>query len=338
MTAMVPPGCGTDRRRLDALLAEVRASFADTPDLRTRQVLDALVRHAHAFMREIAPSLKEWSAAVEFLTRVGQTCSDTRQEFVLLSDVLGLSMLAETINGADLESATDSTVLGPFHMTASPVRRLGESTDLTGVGQPCVITGSVKSPAGSPAAGATIDVWQCDGDGFYDVQKPATETPPGNGRGLFTADEHGGFHFRTVVPSHYPIPTDGPVGDLLAAARRHPYRPAHIHFIVGAPGFRELTTHIFVANSPYLESDAVFAVKDSLVVPFETSQDRDLAEAHGLGLPFTHAHIDLVLAPETAEHDPTASWGAVNTPAVDRDPREARRRGTAVIPATFRRA
>jgi hydroxyquinol 1,2-dioxygenase len=287
-----------DASDAESLLAQVQASFAETPDPRSRSILDALVRHTHAFVREVAPTLEEWQAGVEFLTRVGQTCSDTRQEFVLLSDVLGLSMLAETINDADIESVTDSTVLGPFHMTASPARQLGESTDLTGVGTPCVITGTVHAPDGTPLPGASLDVWQCDGDGFYDVQKSG-EVPAGNGRGLFSANENGDFNFRTVVPSHYPIPTDGPVGDMLAVARRHPYRPAHVHFIAGAAGFRDLTTHVFVADSPYLDSDAVFAVKDSLVMTFETSNDPDLAAAHGLDTPFTHAHVDLVLAPLT---------------------------------------
>jgi hydroxyquinol 1,2-dioxygenase len=286
----------TDTAAPDALLAQVRASFAETPDQRARVIFDALARHAHAFLREVAPTLEEWAAGVEFLTRVGQTCSDTRQEFVLLSDVLGLSMLVETINDADIDSVTDSTVLGPFHMTASPARQLGESTDLTGVGEPCVITGSVRAPDGTPLAGAILDVWQCDGVGFYDVQKP-DDVPAGNGRGLFRTDEQGRFNFRAVVPSHYPIPTDGPVGDLLAAARRHPYRPAHVHFIASAPGFRDLTTHVFVADSPYLDSDAVFAVKDSLVIRFETSHDRDLAAAHRLEVPFILAHVELVLAP-----------------------------------------
>lgn len=296
MTTTTARDHDTDAAQLDALLAQVRASFAETPDQRARVILDALVRHTHALLREIAPTLEEWQAGVEFLTRVGQTCTETRQEFVLLSDVLGLSMLAETINDTDIESVTDSTVLGPFHMTASPARQLGESTDLTGVGEPCVITGSVRAPDGTPLAGSGIDVWQCDGEGFYDVQRP-DEVPAGNGRGLFRADEQGSFHFRAVVPSHYPIPTDGPVGDLLAVARRHPYRPAHIHFIASQPGFRDLTTHVFVADSPYLDSDAVFAVKDSLVMRFETSHDRDLAAAHGLDVPFTHAHVNLVLAP-----------------------------------------
>lgn len=292
--------------KFDALLAEVRVSFENTPDVRTRAILDALVRHAHAFMREVSPSLEEWEAGVAFLTRVGQACSNTRQEFVLLSDVLGLSMLAESLNDADIESVTDSTVLGPFHMTASPNRQLGESIDMTGSGEPCVVTGTVRGPRGAPIPGAAVDVWQCDGDGFYDVQKPG-EVPAGNGRGLFTTDDQGRFNFRTVVPSHYPIPTDGPVGDLLAAAQRHPYRPAHIHFIAGAPGYRELTTHIFVAESPYLDSDAVFAVKPSLIASFDTSDDAALAALHRVAPPFVHAHVDLVLAPTD-----TAPSGANN--------------------------
>jgi len=288
---------------VDELLDQVRSSFDDTSDPRVRDVLDALVRHSHAFMREIEPTLEEWQQGIEFLTRVGQACSSTRQEFVLLSDVLGLSMLAETINDADIETVTDSTVLGPFHMTGSPARRLGESIDMTGAGTPCVVTGSVFDPDGTTLVGATVDVWQCDGDGFYDVQKP-DEIPAGNGRGLFTTDTEGRFYFRTVVPSHYPIPTDGPVGDLLRASSRHPFRPAHIHFIASADQHRDLTTHIFIAGSPYLDSDAVFAVKESLVTSLEQSDDVGLGARHGLQVPFGHATIDLVLAPSDDLPDP----------------------------------
>lgn len=296
------PTSGSEQH--ERLLDEVLASFEGTRDPRTRQVLQALVRHAHAFIREVRPTLDEWSQAVDFLTRTGQTCTESRQEYVLLSDVLGLSMLTEIINDTGIEAATDSTVLGPFHMTESPVREFGADIDLLGTGTPCLITGSVTAPDGRPLAGASVDVWQCDEDGLYDVQAP-DRIPAGNGRGLFRTDQRGAFAFRTVVPSHYPIPTDGPVGDLLKAAGRHPYRPAHIHFIADAPGFRRLTTHIFVAGSPYLEADAVFAVKESLVTDLAECTDAERAARHGLAVPFRHGRIDLVLAPEpdhTHEH------------------------------------
>jgi hydroxyquinol 1,2-dioxygenase len=272
--------------------AAVVQSFADTPDARLRELLERLVPHLHAFARETRLTLPEWQAAIEFLTAVGQKCDDTRQEFILLSDVLGVSMLTETINGQT--EGTESTVLGPFHMTESPPRANGDSIDLVGGKAPCLVTGRVLDTDGTPLGGATVDVWQASEDGFYDVQQPDVQ-PPGNGRGLFRTEADGSFRFRTVVPTYYPIPTDGPVGQLLLATRRHPYRPAHIHFIATAPGHATLTTHIFVAGDPYLDSDAVFAVKRSLVVDFAEVTDPAEGEQHGVPVPFRHATIDLVL-------------------------------------------
>lgn len=278
------------------LTDEVIAAFDSTPDPRLRAILSSLVRNVHDFVRDVEPSIAEWSAAIEFLTAVGQKCSDVRQEFVLLSDVLGVSMLIETINHSDAPGATDSTVLGPFHMTESPLRDLGETTDMIGAPNPVLVTGSVRSTCGQPLSAASIDVWQCDPDGFYDVQRPDLQ-PAGNGRGLFHADANGQFWFRTVMPSHYPIPTDGPVGTLLNAANRHPFRPAHIHFIVAAPGHTTLTTHIFIPDSPYLDSDAVFAVKGSLIGDVEAVTDDQTRE---FGVPTGTAvlTVDLVLAPD----------------------------------------
>ena len=247
---------------------EVVASFADTPDPRLRELLGALVRHLHAFVRDAEPTIAEWEYAIDFLTRTGQKCDEERQEFILLSDVLGISMLVETLNNGKNGEATESTVLGPFHVVKSPRRELGDTIDQVGTGEPCLIEGRVLNRAGEPVPGAQLDVWQANDQGFYDVQQP-DEQPRGNGRGLFTADAEGRYWFRTIVPSHYPIPSDGPVGGLLAATSRHPYRPAHIHFIVTAPGYRQLTTHIFVAGSQYIESDAVFAVKKSLITEFK---------------------------------------------------------------------
>jgi protocatechuate 3,4-dioxygenase beta subunit len=272
--------------------AAVVDSFADTPDPRLRELLGSLVTHLHAFVRETRLTLPEWEAAIGFLTEVGQMCDEYRQEFILLSDVLGVSMLTETINGQ--QEGTESTVLGPFHVSESPRRDNGDSIDLLGGKVPCLVTGRVIDPSGQPLAGATVDVWQCTEDGFYDVQQPGVQ-PTGNGRGLFTTDADGTFGFRTVVPSHYPIPVDGPVGRLLRATNRHPYRPAHIHFIAAAPGHSTLTTHIFVADSPYLDSDAVFAVKRSLVVDFEEIFDPASATAAGVTAPFRRGHIDLAL-------------------------------------------
>jgi len=267
-------------------------SFASTPDPRLRQLLQRLVPHLHDYVREVRLTLDEWNAIVEFLTRTGQKCDDTRQEFILLSDVLGISMLVETINGQ--QSGTESTVLGPFHMSASPRRELGDSIDELGGPVACVVTGQVSDTSGAPLPGALVDIWQCTEDGFYDVQQPGRQQP-GNGRGLFRADDDGRFWFRTVVPGHYPIPTDGPVGTLLAATGRHAFRPAHVHVIASAPGHRDLTTHFFVDGSPYLDSDAVFAVKKNLVVPFPEVDDADLAGRYGVQAPFRLAEFDLVL-------------------------------------------
>jgi hydroxyquinol 1,2-dioxygenase len=278
----------------DAVTAEAVDSLRGTDDPRLRELLTALVRHLHAFTRETRLTRREWEAAIAFLTETGQTCTDTRQEFILLSDVLGLSMLVETVNGHSAPGSTESTVLGPFHMTESPVRELGADIDLVGGGEPCVVSGVVRSADGTPLPGAVLDVWQADPHGFYDVQQPDVQ-PPGNGRGLFTADGEGRFRFRTCVPSAYPIPTDGPVGALLKATERHPYRPAHIHFIVSAAGHAPVTTHIFVAGGEYLDSDAVFAVKESLVKDFTPTDDPALAAEYGVPNPFRHARFDLVL-------------------------------------------
>ena len=310
-------------------------SFAATPDPRLRELLSSLVRHLHAFVRDTEPTIAEWERAIEFLTATGQKCDDQRQEFILLSDVLGISMLVETINNRTAlpsrgglgpppqaarpaesspraipsrgglagsspraNTATESTVLGPFHMVTSPRRALGDSIDLVGTGPQCVLEGRVLSARGTPLPGAELDVWQANDQGFYDVQQPGVQ-PAGNGRGLFTAGPDGTYWFRTIVPTYYPIPTDGPVGTLLEATKRHPYRPAHIHFLVTAPGHRPLTTHIFVAGSPYIESDAVFAVKKSLITEFTPVDDPALAARYGLTGPFQVANFDIVLQPRS---------------------------------------
>jgi protocatechuate 3,4-dioxygenase beta subunit len=264
-------------------------SFAATADPRLRELLSSLVRHLHAFVRDTEPTIAEWERAIDFLTATGQKCDAERQEFILLSDVLGISMLVETINNRKTEGGTESTVLGPFHMVASPRRALGDTIDLVGTGPQCVLEGRVLSADGTPLPGAVLDVWQANDQGFYDVQQPDVQ-PPGNGRGLFTADQDGAYWFRTIVPTHYPIPTDGPVGTLLEATKRHPYRPAHVHFIVTAPGHRPLTTHIFVAGSPYIESDAVFAVKQSLITEFTPADDPNQP---------ARVQFDIVLQPES---------------------------------------
>lgn len=280
----------------DTLTEVVVASFAGARDQRLAQCLGVLVGHLHAAVRELEPTTAEWQAVVDFLTATGHKSDATRQEFVLLSDVLGISALIENINHRKAGGATEATVLGPFHMTESPRRELGESIDDVGHDEICLITGRVLSVDGRPVSGAWVDVWQANDVGFYDVQQPDVQ-PAGNGRGLFTTDSDGRFHFRTVVPAHYPIPTDGPVGTLLQTTGRHPYRPAHVHFIAEADGYLPVTTHIFVAGSPYLGSDAVFSVKRSLVRDFRLVEDPDTAANHGLRPPYRQADIELILEP-----------------------------------------
>jgi protocatechuate 3,4-dioxygenase beta subunit len=268
-------------------------------DERLRSVMTSLVSHLHAFVKDVEPTQEEWQRAIDYLTAVGHTCDDTRQEFILLSDVLGVSMLVDAINNRKPQGATDSTVLGPFHMVDSPPRDLGADISLDAVGTPCVVAGTVRSLDGTPLPGALVDVWQANGDGFYDVQQPGVQ-PEANLRGLFTADDRGGFWFRSVVPRYYPIPQDGPVAALLRATGRHPYRPAHIHFIGGAQGHSPVTTHLFVEDSPYLDSDAVFGVKRSLVRPVTVVDDPARAAAYGVPAPFRIIEFDVVLTPTEA--------------------------------------
>jgi protocatechuate 3,4-dioxygenase beta subunit len=275
----------------------VAASFEHTPDPRLREVLTSLVHHLHAFVKDVELTEQEWGVAIDFLTRTGQTCNDVRQEFILLSDVLGISMLVETINHRTGGTSTESTVLGPFHMVESPKRELGDNISLDDKGTPCLVSGSVTGPDGESLTGAVVDVWQTNEDGFYDVQQPDIQ-PRGNLRGLFTTDERGRFWFRSVVPRFYPIPDDGPVGQLLGATGRHPNRPAHLHFIAAAAGFRSVTTHVFVANSPFLDSDAVFGVKESLVRDVPEVDDPIRAAEVGLSNPFRTLTFDLTLLRE----------------------------------------
>lgn len=236
-------------------------------DPRTRQMLQGLVRHLHAFVRELRPTEVEWKAAIDFLTRTGQMCDERRQEFILLSDTLGVSMMVDTINHVRGGQTTETTVLGPFYVEGAPAIELG--ADISGdlEGQPLFVEGTVRSQNGEILRHATVDVWQSDDEGRYDLQfnDPSLFFL----RGRLRTDEQGRFWFWSIMPRSYPIPTDGPVGALLAAAGRHPFRPAHLHFMIAAPGHEALVTHIFVKGDEYLDSDVVFGVKDSLVADFE---------------------------------------------------------------------
>jgi hydroxyquinol 1,2-dioxygenase len=241
-------------------------SLAQTKDARLKTVMTSLVRHLHDFVRDVELSFEEWNRAIDFLTRTGQMCSDKRQEFILLSDTLGVSMLVDAINHRMPEGTTATTVLGPFYVSSAPEQPLGSDISRDIEGEPLLVEGSVSSPDGSPLVGATIDVWQADDDGYYDVQRPELQSSLLRAR--FRTNAEGRFFFRSIVPAFYPIPDDGPVGEMLEALGRHPNRPAHIHFMVAASGYETLITHIFNAESPYLDSDAVFGVKNSLIVAF----------------------------------------------------------------------
>lgn len=284
---------------MEDLTTEVVRRLDTTPDPRLREIMQALVRHLHAFTREVGLTDDEWLAGVKFLTATGQMCDDKRQEFILLSDTLGLSMLVDAINhdGGDHggAAATESTVLGPFYVADAPLREYGASIVLADDAPRAVVSGTVRDPAGKPIPGALLDVWQTASNGLYDVQDP--QQPPFNLRGRFHARDDGSYRFVTVRPACYPIPDDGPVGGLLRATDRHPWRAAHIHVIVSADGHRPVTTHIFDADSDYLDSDAVFGVKDSLIRPFVRSDDAGAAARLGVPNPYFTVDNDFVLTP-----------------------------------------
>lgn len=278
------------------LLAAVLGSLGGD-DPRLRALLGSLVSHLHAVVAETRPTEAEWAAAVDFLVRTGQTCTPTRNEFILLSDMLGITSAVDDVNHVGPASMTPSSVEGPFHSPA-PSRELGawiaEGPERER-GEPCVVRGRVTDCDGRPVPGAVVDIWQADDAGRYDVQDPLQEN--GNLRALLTTDAEGGYWFRTVLPSSYPVPTDGPVGGLLRAVGRHPMRPAHIHVHVEADGFRPLTTHLFVDGDPYLGSDAAFAVKAELVLPFRLVDDLAAAQRLGMDGPFLDAEFDIRLVP-----------------------------------------
>ncbi|MBR0751324.1 intradiol ring-cleavage dioxygenase [Bradyrhizobium jicamae] len=245
-------------------------SMAGTSDARLKTVMTSLVRHLHDFVRDVELSFDEWNQAIEFLTRTGQTCTDTRQEFILLSDTLGVSMLVDAINHRMPEGATETTVLGPFFVAAAPDLPSGADISDGMGGEPLEVSGTVCSADGVPLDDATVDVWQADDDGYYDVQQPERDSFVLRAR--FRTDREGRFAFTSIMPAFYPIPDDGPVGDMLQALGRHPNRPAHIHFMISAAGHETLITHLFDAESPYLDSDAVFGVKNSLIAQFARSE------------------------------------------------------------------
>ena len=264
-------------------------------DPRLHQVVASLVKHLHAFIKDVEPTNEEWMQGIKFLTETGQMCNDWRQEFILLSDTLGVSMLVETVNNRKPSGATEATVLGPFYVGGAPHLEHGANISLDGKGEPMVVRGRVTDVEGRPIAGALLDVWQANEDGFYDVQQKGVQ-PDINLRGVFATNTDGRYWFRSAKPNDYPIPDDGPVGALLKALKRHPYRPAHVHFIVSAKGFAPITTHIFTPDSPHLDSDAVFGVKESLIGDFVRNENASDASRYGFDQPFWEVECDFVLS------------------------------------------
>ena len=278
----------------------------DSTDARFREVLSAVIRHLHALAREVDLKPDEWMAAIQFLTRVGQTCDDKRQEFILLSDTLGLSMLvveleqqrrsaAALADKAATVAPTEATVQGPFYWEGAPVLPLGSDIAEGMPGEPAYYSGRVTDTHGRPVENCCVDVWSGDGEGVYDMQMG--EDAGMRLRARFHTDADGRYSFWSIKPTYYPVPDDGPVGDMLRRMGRHPNRPGHIHMMVYGEGFVPLTTHLFPADSPYLDSDAVFGVRDSLILPYARHEAGKAPDGRVLDRPFHVAQYDIHLAP-----------------------------------------
>ena len=247
----------------DTITQAVLARLETTPDPRLKEILTSLVRHLHDFAREVKLTEAEWMQGIQFLTATGQMCDNKRQEFILLSDTLGLSMLTVAMNNDKPLGCTEPTVFGPFFLEEAPRFALGDDVANGAKGEPCLVRGTIKSLDGTPIPNALINVWQADADGNYDVQYAHLAHP--QARGILNADAEGRFHFKTILAEAYPIPSDGPVGAMLAATKNHPWRPAHLHFMIEAPGYERLITHVFRDHDQYLDSDVVFGVRSSLI-------------------------------------------------------------------------
>ena len=274
----------------------VIGSMEKCADPRLKEVMAAIVRHLHAAVKEAEPSREEWMKAILFLTDTGHMCNDWRQEFILLSDILGVSMLVDAINSRRPTGASENTVLGPFHIEGAPELEMGANICLDGKGEPMLVHGRILDTDGNPLQGATIDVWQANDEGFYDVQQKGIQ-PDFNLRGKFTTGPDGRYWFKAVKPKFYPIPNDGPVGQLLDKLGRHPYRPAHFHYIISKEGYDPLTTHIFDPDDPYINSDAVFGVKESLMAKFEPIENSAKQAENGFDGLYYDVEHNFVLAP-----------------------------------------
>ena len=287
---------GSSRTTPSDITAAAQASFDGCSDPRLRELMQSLVSHLHAFAVETSLTEEEWRQLISALTDTGNITDERRQEFILWSDALGLSMLVDALAHELPAGATESTVLGPFYVSGSPLRDYGESMVVeAGAGTPALVYGRVLDTGGAPIAGAELDVWQNGADMLYAVQRPEAEEDHLRGRYLTRGD--GTYAFIAVRPVPYPIPDDGPVGRMLAATGRHPWRPAHIHMIVRAPGYQTVTTHVFDATSKYLDSDTVFAVKPSLLRNFVERTPEDPERPAGVEGEWVSLENDIVLAP-----------------------------------------
>jgi hydroxyquinol 1,2-dioxygenase len=290
------------------LTRAVLASFGECKSERFREVVQSLVKHLHAFISEVGLTDEEWSRGIDFLTRTGHITDNERQEFILLSDVLGVSMLVVGINNRKPREATESTVFGPFFVEGSPRFENGDDIANGAPGEPCFMQGRVLSVEGEPIPNARIEVWQADEEGYYDVQYD--DLDEARGRGHLYSDDEGRYWFWSVRPEAYPIPDDGPVGELLDAANRSPMRPAHVHFMVEAPGYETLITHVFDEDDEHLDSDAVFGVKSDLITVFQRHEPGTAPDGKEMDVPFYTMNYDTVLAP--SEED-SADDGAGRT-------------------------
>ena len=264
------------------------------PDPRLRRIMQAAIKHLHAFVREVEPTGAEWFTTIDWLTRTGKMCTEKRQEFILASDVLGVSMLVDAINHRVPTVATPTTVEGPFHVADAPERDAGENMTAGAPGEPLFITGIVRGLEGKPLAGAVLDVWQTDGEGLYEAQRDVTEPWM---RGVFHSKADGSYSVRTVAPIGYSIPMDGPVGDLVNQTDISEMRPAHIHFCIEAPGYRRVVTHLFNRACPYLETDVVYGVKAPLIVDFVENPPGVAPNGEQIGTKFYTIRYDFVLQP-----------------------------------------
>ena len=273
----------------------VRRFTSTSSDPRLQTIMASLIKHLHAFAREVNLTEEEWFQGIQFLTRVGQKCDDKRQEFILLSDTLGLSQLVVAQNHKRPPGVTEQTVFGPFHLPGAPHLAPGANIAEGVQGEPCFVSACVQSVTGQPVAGASVDVWQADAGGLYDVQHP--EWHDMKLRAVFKTDREGRFRLRTIRPCSYPVPTDGPVGEMMRALDQNPYRPAHLHFMIQAEGYDRLITHAFVEGDPYLDSDAVFGVRSSCIGDYVRHDPGVAPDGTRLAVPFYTLDYQFVLQP-----------------------------------------